>query len=761
MFVLLEMIIRHPSAWEDEGHPAQGGAGTESSTSSSQSASSNGGIDGSSSRSSGNGRSSGGGSSSSGGGSRSGNGGAQSSSDGNNRGGGGGGGGGSGSRSGNLPLLPPRRAVGRWAATAPLGRTQSSSDGSSRGGGAGSNSDSKSSGNIDGGGGGGAGHSSGGGNGKGMSSRGGGGGDGNTTTSSSSSGRSAIGNNVSRDSTIQLDASKRGRDSSSLVAIRRLTSAGPLLAPLHLLVSLTHPSRCSPAVHASSMAAALPLLGALRSIAKVIPLSGVVFLGPAARVEPFYLVLLLSKHAFQLLEGKLIILPGNAGQQPFVGERPVPGAKPEERDHHGQLQQQPQPLQGVSCQIEVTAREICRAFLWAGFQLLGRATTAVHLFANTAGVLSFECVKNQQLAERMVAAAPLTYKTALQQMLQQARCSAKGGAMGQQEEEACIAVAGGAAHGGTGAAAAAKRGARGTAATAEGGGREALTVAAGGAGGTAAERGGSSAGGTARGEPPAVPAATLPAPVAAKAEATAAADLMEVSAVSLLYPGLQGLCMRADGMAALIGAERIARNQLGLEPLKSGWLFSEQHGDYWQRVIADTEEGMEPPGRLIGALLQSAAAFEDMFKLVIPDELLIASDYAAPLKQLQMLGAKDLVHSMTLDRITAHERTQEPSFAVSAARYIQDVQIPFNNFWELFEKLAWSSFCCGNPKCRVMKGSSEVGLVMGGAAARGGGGYCLGCRRVCYCSEACQRVCWEAHKGVCRRYRKEKAALDG
>ena len=752
------MIIRHPSTWVDEGHPAQGGAGTQSSTSSSQSSSGNGGIGGNSTSSSGsgNGRNGGGGSSSSsgcetgssGGGSSSssGIGGAQSSSGGNSRGGGGGGGG---------------------------------SGSSSISGGAGSNSGTNSSGNIDGGrsGGGGAGQGSGGGNGKRMSSGGGGGDDGSTTSSNSSknsnssSGRSAIGDNNSRDSTTpKLDACDRGRDNSSLVLKGRLTSTGSLLAPLHLLLLLTHPSRCSPAVHASSMAAALPLLGALVSIVKAVRLSGAIFLQPAARVEPFYLMLLLSKHAFQLLDGKLAILQGNACQQQPgpVGEGEVPGAKPEETHHHGQLQQQPQLLHQGSCQQEV-AWEICRAFLWTGLQLFGNASAAVHLFATTAGVISFLCVKNQQLAEPMVAAAPSTCKNALQQMLQQARCSAEGGAIGQQEEEASIAEAGGAAHGGTGAAAA-ERGARGTAATAEGGGGQALTMAAGGASRTAAEEGGTSARGRARSEavlePPAVPAATLAAPVAATAEATAAADLMEASAASQLYLGLQGLCKRADGMAVLIGAEPVARDQVGLEPLKSRWLFSVQHADFWKRVVADTEEGMEPPGRLIQALLQTGASFEDMFKLV-PDELLFAGD-TAPLKLLQMLGAKDLVHLTSDYRVS--ELTQEPYFAVLASRYIHSAQLLFNTLWGGFHKVAWGSFCCGNPKCRVMQGSSEVGLVMGGAAGRGGGGgggagrgggYCPGCKRVCYCSEACQRECWEAHREVCSRLQMEIAAVDG
>ena len=112
-------------------------------------------------------------------------------------------------------------------------------------------------------------------------------------------------------------------------------------APLHLLALLTHPSRCSPAVHASSLAAALPMLGTLVSTAKAVRLSGVLWLQPAARTEPFYFMLLLSRHAFQLLE---TVLQANACQQQHtMGEQDALGAKPEETDHHGQLQQQQQP----------------------------------------------------------------------------------------------------------------------------------------------------------------------------------------------------------------------------------------------------------------------------------------------------------------------------------------------------------------------------------------------------------------------------------
>ena len=682
MFVLLEMIIRHPSTWESvfRIHPEQAGGGLESNTSKD---SSKGGVhSNSNSNSSGNGSSSGNGRIGS-----------------------------SGLESGS------RGSGGTGSSSAGSGSSSGSggacSSGGSVSGGARSSSSSGSSGSSS--------------NGHGSSS-------GNAGAGSSSSGH-------------------HGQ-----------WSTGSLVAPLHLLALLTHPSRCSPAVHASSMAAALPLLGALVSSVKAVRLSMVLLLGPAARVEPFYLMLKLSKHAFQLLDGKLTLLKGNACQQQHtMGEWEVLVDETEGTDHHGRLQQQQQPHKQGSCKEEVTL-EIFKSFLRTGLQLFGTATTAVDTFAVMAGVLSFECIRNEQLAEALVAAARPTLKDSLQQMLQQAKCSAGGGALRQKEEGANTAAAEGATTGaapGTTGAAAAKQGTAAAAAEEEEDDErgQALTVAGEGAVGTAADRGDGTG---VRAEWEAVldeSAAATSAVLAAPALATAATDVMEVSAGSQLYSGLQELChKRPGGLAVLITLDPIARTQVNPERIQPQLLFSLQHAGFWQRVVADTEEGMEPPGRLIQALLDSAASFEDVFKLV-PDELLFAGD-AAPLKVLQMLEAKQLVH-LSLDR-SGREWTQEPHFAVIAARYIHTVKVLFDSLWGIFGKAAWGSFCCGNPGCRVMSGSSEVGLVMGaGAAGRGGGGYCRGCKRVCYCSEACQRECWEGHKEVCSRYQEEKAAVDG
>ena len=589
-------------------------------------------------------------------------------------------------------------------------------------------------------------------------------------SSSSGGGGSVRGSCISSSGITQLDASKRGANNRSLVLAGHTTAS--LIAPLHLLVLLTHPSRCSPAVHASSMAAALPLLGALVSCAKAVRHSRVMSLAAASGMESFCMLLLLSKNVFQLLEGKLTILQGNACQQQGrSGGREALGAIREETHRHGQVQQQQQPQQhDYLCQQEVTL-EICRAFLWTGVQLLGSATVVVHSVAIMLGTVSLECIRNQQLAEALVAAAPPTFQDSLQQMMQQAKCSAEGAGMGQQEEEASTAVAGG----GAAAAGAAKQGAERTAAAAGRGELQALTVAAAGAGRTAAERGGNSAdeaGESALGQAVLEPtAATVPAaatvaapaaatvaaaiaPAAAPAQAPAAAELNEASAVSQLYSGLRGLCKRPGGLAALRGAVCVAYNKTMPEVLPLELLFSMQHADLCRQVVADTEEGMEPPGRLIQCLFQTAASLRDLFEL-LPDQLLLAGR-AASGKPLQMVRAAPLVQLPI-----SGELAQGPLFAVLAARNIQVTNLLVGTVVESYLRGASGSFCCGNAACRVMRGSSEVGLVMAGAGGRGGGGYCPGCRRVCYCSEACQGAGWEHHKGVCSRYQEEKAAVGG
>ena len=726
MFVLLEIIIRHPSTWACvvHGHSEQAEEGLERDTSSSRSGSNTGGVDSNSSSSS-RGRSN---SSSGGGGNNSSccDGGAGSSRGGNNSSCCDGGAG--SSRGGNSSSSRGSACGGESSSSSGGGGADSSSGGN--GSGNSSSSGASSSGCIS--------------CGKGKSSSCGQGRNGNTTSSSRSENisNSSSGYKSSRDSVVDLDASERGCNDSNLALTR--ASTGSLLAPLHLLVLLTHPSRCSPAVHASSMAAALPLLGALVSSAKAVRLSGVMFLQPPARVEPFYLLLLLSRHAFQLLEGKLNDLQGSTcKQQHTSGEREASGANLEEMHHDGQLQQGPQ--QQVCWQQDANS-EICRAFLRSGLQLSGIATTAILSFAGMAGTLSLECIRNQQLADALVAAAPPSFQHPLKHMLQQARWSARGEAVGQQEEGASTAAAGAAAPRRTGTGAA------------KGGGGQGLTVAAGEAGRTAAERGGgakSRVGGEAVLESTAKPAATLAAAPAAamagpSAEVAAAADLLKASAASQLYSGLQGLCKRPGGLVALIDAECIARNKLEpeVEP-EIEWLYSVQHGIFWQQVVADTEEGIEPPGRLLGCLFQSAASFHDVFKLV-PDQLLFAGD-AASGKLLQMVRAAPSAAHLSLDCIGGRDSTQGTYLAESAARYIHSFTTLLGKVSDLYHKASSVSFCCGNPGCLVMQGSSEVGLVTGGAAGRGGGGYCPGCKRMCYCSEACQRVCWEDHKGVCSR----------
>ena len=78
-----------------------------------------------------------------------------------------------------------------------------------------------------------------------------------------------------------------------------------------------------------------------------------------------------------------------------------------------------------------------------------------------------------------------------------------------------------------------------------------------------------------------------------------------------------------------------------------------------------------------------------------------------------------------------------------------------------------AGFCCYNPACSNLQGLSELGLMPAiarrfdcggsssssssgpGRSSRKGGGVCGGCKRVWYCSRACQKQNWMKHKAMC------------
>ena len=66
------------------------------------------------------------------------------------------------------------------------------------------------------------------------------------------------------------------------------------------------------------------------------------------------------------------------------------------------------------------------------------------------------------------------------------------------------------------------------------------------------------------------------------------------------------------------------------------------------------------------------------------------------------------------------------------------------------------SFCCNNPFCEMLTGPSELGLVLGKASGQERG-VCKGCRVAVYCSRDCQEADWHRyHKEVCEQLRRER-----
>jgi hypothetical protein len=216
-----------------------------------------------------------------------------------------------------------------------------------------------------------------------------------------------------------------------------------------------------------------------------------------------------------------------------------------------------------------------------------------------------------------------------------------------------------------------------------------------------------------------------------------------------IYSCLQAYAKTA-GFLALMKAYQNTIKQIGAPVLTPAAIFSEQHAEFWREVLRDTEGNRAEEGRLIPLFHDAAMVFK------------LASEPLA--FQLGSDDASGNLQQLLYDVICF---VQEPWQMVDLnyAQQLGDMAVvgsllPICNTSlcsriSSYLSASAESFCCGNPSCINLAGRSEFDLVMGGAAGRGGG-YCSSCKRVCYCSEACQRECWEDHSQVCTKYQQEQ-----
>jgi hypothetical protein len=438
------------------------------------------------------------------------------------------------------------------------------------------------------------------------------------------------------------------------------------------------------------MTAALPLLGALVSTAKAVRNSEVMMERSALRAEAAYLCSLISEHVFQLLEGRLVQNETNPPQQQLqhVNKEEL---EPQMQGLQGCEQVQEQQQEEERKKYQELELEVCQALLGAGLQLFVSTITPVYAFAALAAEVSLQCIKDQQLAEVLVEAAPPFLSSSLQQMLQQARSMCSAGMAVAGEMEGAVGPDGveGARHG-SGVAAA-----------------------------------------------PTVPAA------AEKAESLAA---------SRLYSRFRSCFQGHDLPTLIFSSSATPYLKANQELLHPALLFPEHQAELWQQVMADTEEGSDQPGKLIGCLFRAAASLQAACKH-LPEQLL--AEKSQSLRQLvDVLDTGMNEDQLTIPPVSKTSGPQQPDWtpdcasSAAAALYVLQEFVSYGAVrYVMCSKL---SFCCGDPACPNLRGRSELELVLGVASGKRGGGYCSGCKRVWYCSEACQRECWEEHSKVCK-----------
>jgi hypothetical protein len=202
-----------------------------------------------------------------------------------------------------------------------------------------------------------------------------------------------------------------------------------------------------------------------------------------------------------------------------------------------------------------------------------------------------------------------------------------------------------------------------------------------------------------------------------------------------------------------LAAHKDAIKQTGAPVLTPAAIYSEQHAEIWRQVLRDTEGSSTGGGGLISQFNDTVPRFKffcEMLSMPRPN----VDDGAAAVYLQQWMS--DVLRSVQEPwQMDDHGGTQQLGDMAVAGNLLPLCNPSFSRNLKSYLSASAVSFCCGNPSCTNLAGWSEVELLMGGAAERGGG-YCSGCKKVCYCSKACRREGWEEHIKVCTKYQQEE-----
>jgi hypothetical protein len=218
--------------------------------------------------------------------------------------------------------------------------------------------------------------------------------------------------------------------------------------------------------------------------------------------------------------------------------------------------------------------------------------------------------------------------------------------------------------------------------------------------------------------------------------------------VHRIYSCLQAYAKTAGFPMLMVAYESTIR-QTGPPVLTPAAIFTKEHAELWQQVLRDTEQGSTEGGLVM--CFRNSVTF-----LNIACEVLSV--------QLSVEDASGMLQDLLSDLLSSVQNPWQ-MLELRGPQQLRDMIVvgallPVCNttfcsrLWRYLSASA-ASFCCSNPNCINLAGLSELELLMGGAAERGGG-YCSGCKRVCYCSEACQKECWEDHREACTKHQQEE-----